>query len=84
MSNAFGIGAAAERGRAAAFEAGVTRNTLSGATQSPSSSADSMPAWASKMQSQQSSRHNRQLAVHAIRDGDRGGSGANPDIDEKD
>lgn len=84
MSNAFGVSDAAGRGRSAAWEAGVTRNTPSGGGQSPASNPDAMPAWASRMRSEQTRRHHRQLAVHAIRDGDKGGSGANPNIDEKD
>jgi type IV secretion system protein TrbL len=43
-----------------------------------------MPAWAQKLQSAQSARHRRQMAIHAIRDGDRGGGGITPDIKEKD
>jgi type IV secretion system protein TrbL len=36
------------------------------------------------MRSEQSARHHRQVALHAVRDGDRGGAGANPDISERD
>ncbi|MGB5078915.1 MAG: P-type conjugative transfer protein TrbL, partial [Sphingorhabdus sp.] len=55
-----------------------------GGPTSASAQDANMPAWAAKMQGQQSLRQHRQLAIHALRDGDKGGSGANPDIDEKD
>ena len=41
------------------------------------------PAWARAMQSQQTSRHHRQIAVHALQQGERGGGAANPDIKER-
>lgn len=78
MSNTFGLGAAAERGRQAAWRAG------GGASQAPVASADAAPAWAQQLSAQQSSRHRRQLAVHALRDGDKGGAGITPDIRERD
>jgi type IV secretion system protein TrbL len=43
-----------------------------------------MPAWAHKLQASQAARHHRQAAIHAVRDGDRGGHGAAPDIKERD
>ena len=81
-----GLGAAAEAGRNAAWNAGKTSSSASsGASGSGASEGSSapMPPWAQQMRSEQSARHNRQLALHAVRDGDRGGSGANPDIKEK-
>ena len=41
-----------------------------------------MPAWAQKMQSEQTTRHQRQMLLHTIKDGDRGGAGANPSLKE--
>jgi len=43
-----------------------------------------MPAWASKLHEAQASRHRRQMAIHAVQAGDRGGGGITPDIKEKD
>jgi type IV secretion system protein TrbL len=43
-----------------------------------------MPAWASRLQAEQTGRHRRQMAIHAIREGDRGGASATPDIKERD
>lgn len=82
-----GLGAAAEAGRNAAWNAGVTKvpgsgsNSVSGSA--PQGDGANMPAWAQQLRSEQTSRHHRQLALHAVRDGDRGGSGAAPDISEK-
>jgi type IV secretion system protein TrbL len=35
------------------------------------------------MRGEQSARHQRQMLLHAIKDGDRGGAGANPDLKEE-
>lgn len=80
MSSAFGLRAAAKRGQQAAWSAGG-----SGAAPAAggAGATESMPAWAQKLQASQSARHRRQMAVHAIRDGDKGGPGANPDIKER-
>ncbi|WOF44561.1 P-type conjugative transfer protein TrbL [Sphingopyxis indica] len=42
------------------------------------------PPWAQRLQATQAARHRRQMAVHAIRDGDKGGQGMTPDIKERD
>ena len=39
---------------------------------------------ARQLQSQQTARHRRQMAVHTIKEGDRGGAGITPDINERD
>jgi type IV secretion system protein TrbL len=49
-----------------------------------SGGADQAPGWARQLRAEQNARHHRQVALHAIRDGDRGGAGANPDISERD
>jgi type IV secretion system protein TrbL len=43
-----------------------------------------MPAWAERLRAEQTSRHRRQLAVHALREGSGGGAGVTPDIKERD
>lgn len=83
IRNAFGIGAAAERGRNAAWNAGNTASATKGVPAS-SASAEAVPAWARQLQASQSARHHRQIAIHAVQSGDRGGSSATPDIKEKD
>ena len=83
IRNAFGIGDAAERGRNAAWTAGTTGSTTKDAPTSAASS-DAAPPWARQLQASQNARHHRQMAIHTIRDGDRGGGSATPDIQEKD
>jgi type IV secretion system protein TrbL len=78
--NTLGLRSAAADGRQAAWQAGAG---LSRAPTAPQS-AEPMPDWAQKLQSAQSGRHRRQMAIHAIRDGDRGGGGIAPDIKERD
>jgi type IV secretion system protein TrbL len=82
MSNLGGLGDAATSGQRAALMAGAR---TSGAAVGAGSSEGSgeAPRWAQQLRSEQASRHHRQLALHTIRDGDRGGAGANPDISER-
>jgi len=74
-----GIADAAERGQRAAF-AGIapagTGGPIAGA-------ADTAPTWARQLRAEQTARHHRHVALQAIREGDRGGTGATPDISEK-
>ena len=44
---------------------------------------DAAPAWAQSMRRQQDSRHRRQMAMHSLQQGDRGGGSAAPDIKER-
>lgn len=77
--DALGISEAAMGGRTAAWRA--LNET---ATPPPSGSAsDSQPSWARSLKHQQDMRHHRQVAMHTLRDGDRGGASATPDIKEK-
>jgi len=75
-----GLSAAAERGERAAFMAGA-RTT--GETAAATAAANEMPQWAQRLRSESMSRHRRHMALAAIRDGDQGGSGAIPDIKER-
>jgi type IV secretion system protein TrbL len=82
VSAAAGVGAAAERGRRSAMLAG------SGAGAAPAAStvgeaAGEAPQWARRLRSEQNARHHRHAALQAVREGDRGGSAANPDISER-
>ncbi|WP_337180632.1 P-type conjugative transfer protein TrbL [Sphingopyxis granuli] len=84
-----GFKAAAERGQQAAWDAGTTSapaagSAASGAASGSAGGGASPPAWAQNLHASQTSRHRRQMAIHAIRDGDKGGAGANPDIKERD
>lgn len=80
-SSALGIGEAASQGRLAAWNA-LNRTGSSDGVQS--SDSDGPPAWARVMRSQQTARHHRQVAMHALQQGDRGGGSATPDIKERD
>jgi type IV secretion system protein TrbL len=80
MESTLGLGAAAERGRQAAWSA-MNRTPPSSAAESGGS--DAAPSWARNLRAQQTARHHRQLAVHALQQGDRGGAAATPDIKEK-
>ncbi|RYD55881.1 MAG: P-type conjugative transfer protein TrbL [Sphingomonadales bacterium] len=82
-SSALGLGEAAQRGQQSAWNSGTTNGGTS-PSGPPSEIQGSMPAWAQKLQSDQSARNRRQLALHTIRDGDRGGASATPDIKERD
>ena len=80
LGNTLGLGAAAERGRQAAWTA------LNGSSQpagEASAGGEGAPAWARNLRAEQANRHRRQLAVHALQQGDRGGASATPDIKEK-
>lgn len=84
-SDSFGFAQAAERGREAgrsAFEGAAGSGSGSGA--GPSDQSDEKtPAWAQSLRRQQTARHQRQIAIQALKEGEGGGSGANPDIEEK-
>jgi type IV secretion system protein TrbL len=78
--SAFGIGEAAERGRSAAraaFEGSEGGQTSS---EPPASAA---PGWARDLRRKQDARHHRAIAVQTLKEGERGGASANPDIKEK-
>lgn len=81
MSDAAGLGAAAERGRRAAMFAGST-GAGSGSA-SGGGAADEAPQWARRLRSEQTARHHRHVALQAVREGDRGGAAATPDIKER-
>jgi type IV secretion system protein TrbL len=78
-SATLGLREAAESGRAAAW------STLagSGASAAGEPAGESPPGWARQLRRRQDARHHGQVAAHALREGDRGGAGAAPDIKEK-
>ncbi|HEV7312775.1 P-type conjugative transfer protein TrbL [Sphingopyxis sp.] len=82
-----GLGDAAERGRDAAWNAGTTGGAgaaHASTAPSPAEAQGAPPAWAARLQSQQTARLRRQTAIHTIKEGDRGGASATPDIKERD
>lgn len=88
IKSGLGMSAAAERGRKAVYDTFARKSDSAeasgGAAPSSGSGGDAAPAWARNLHATQTARHRRQMAIHAIRDGDRGGGGANPDIKERD
>ncbi|MGY4397646.1 type IV secretion system protein TrbL [Sphingomonas sp. UYAg733] len=86
-SSTLGLRAAAEGGRNAAWSAlnGPTGSSTpsSGSSGSGAGNNDAAPAWAQNLRAEQSARHHRQLAYHTLKEGDRGGASATPDIKEK-
>ena len=80
-STALGLGQAAEYGRDAAWFAlnggANTNGSSSGAAD------DGAPSWAQSLRRQQDSRHHRHVALQALKEGDRGGASATPDIKER-
>lgn len=81
VSNAFGLREAASQGRAAAWNA-LNRTGGDGGPQSATD--DGTPGWARAMRNQQTACHQRQIALHTLQQGDRGGASATPDIKERD
>lgn len=81
-SSALGLSDAAQAGRESAW-AGLNGPAWSKSLGSPSGE-DAAPGWARSLQRRQDGRHHRQIAMHTLREGDRGGASATPDIKEKD
>lgn len=81
------IGAASESGRQAAWNAGTTSASSAStrsSTPASGSGSDAAPAWARNLHATQTARHRRQMAIHTIQGGDKGGASATPDIKERD
>ena len=84
MESTLGLGAAAERGRNAAWSAlNRTGGSSSSGAGDAASGGDATPSWARNLRAQQNARHHRQIALHTLQQGDRGGASATPDIKEK-
>ena len=87
MSEGLGLGAAAQSGRDAAWN-GINGQTPGGSGGSPSggsaqAGSGAQPDWARNLRTDQSNRAARHAVVQSIREGDRGGAAATPDISEK-
>lgn len=81
MNNAFGLRAAAASGQHAAWAAGSAASRPGAPTATTGDATP--PAWAQKLHATQINRHRRQMAIHAVQSGDRGGAGITPDIKER-
>ncbi|WP_303763909.1 P-type conjugative transfer protein TrbL [Sphingobium yanoikuyae] len=80
LSDTLGFDEAVARGQDVAWNNRASRQSAGGAADDP---AQSRPEWAQVMQRRQDSRHHRHLAAQVVREGDRGGAAALPDIAEK-
>ena len=80
LSGTLGLEDAASRGRAAAWNA----HSGGSPADTGSAAAGAAPAWARQLRSEQAVRHHRHVALQALREGDRGGAGATPDLHERD
>jgi len=80
-SSTLGIGEAVASGRQSARNA-MDREVAPSAS-GAGSPAGGAPAWARSLRAEQASRHHRQAAIHAISQGERGTSGATPNIEER-
>jgi type IV secretion system protein TrbL len=80
-SAALGLSEATERGRNAAWSALNGGASSTGAA--PDAGSDGAPSWARSLRRQQDARHHRHVARQTLKEGDRGGASATPDIKEK-
>ena len=86
MGGALGLKAAAQSGRDAAWQAGTnSASSSSSAASSPeqSSAGAAAPAWAGQLRSEARNRSYRHAAIQGVKEGDRGGASAIPDIKDK-
>lgn len=74
--------AAYNQGSQGAWQA--TGGSSSGNTPNASPNANQSPDWARRMQSRQNTAQAGQIAAHSLREGDRGSSGAAPQLNDKD
>jgi type IV secretion system protein TrbL len=77
----------AQAGRQAAWQATGGATSGGGTAAGPGSTFDAgsttPPAWARRLQSEQRARHYRQTTAQAIKEGDRPGAPANPDLNNE-
>jgi type IV secretion system protein TrbL len=81
------LGESAQAGRQAAWRATGGNPASEGTGPNAASSSDGVasapPAWARRLRAEQRTRHVRQTTGQAIKEGDRPGAPANPDLDEE-
>jgi type IV secretion system protein TrbL len=82
--NSLSESAATGREAAWRFSGGspVSGGSSSSAANTSSAAIDSAPQWARRLRAEQASRAHRHATAQAIKDGDRPGGGANPDLKE--
>jgi type IV secretion system protein TrbL len=82
LSGGLGLGDAAEAGRKAAWN-GLNARADNQGSGSATAERSVPPAWATELRARQSDRAARHAVTQSLRDGDRGGASATPDISEK-
>ncbi|HEY0597903.1 P-type conjugative transfer protein TrbL [Sphingopyxis sp.] len=82
IGGGLGLRDAAERGQQAAWSAGSGDSGARAAE--AGGGAATAPVWARKLHATDARRHRRQMALHTIQGGDKGGGGVAPDIKERD
>jgi type IV secretion system protein TrbL len=82
-AGSLGIGDAAASGRQAAFDALTNRSGAKPSEPPATGSESAAPGWAQALKRDQDARHQRQIVAHTLKEGDRGGAAATPDISEK-
>ncbi len=75
------VGDAHRRGSEAAFAA--TGGTMAAASGDASAPGSERPAWARRLRTEQRLQHAGAITLHALKDGDRGMSGDNPKLEDK-
>ena len=76
------VSGSAQAGRQAAWQATGGISSSASASANPAApDANAPPAWARQLQTTQRSRHQRQVTAQAIKEGDRPGAPANPELD---
>ncbi|MGK9232199.1 P-type conjugative transfer protein TrbL [Inquilinus limosus] len=73
-----------EAGRQGTWRATGGEGTGTTAPSTASAGQAVPPGWARRLQAEQRARHRRQVTAQAIREGDRPGAPANPELDEED
>ena len=73
----------AQSGRQAAWRATGGGNDVGASPAAASSSPGAPPPWASRLRAEQLARHRRQTVTQAVKEGDRPGAPANPDLDQE-
>ncbi|MDB5581965.1 MAG: conjugal transfer protein TrbL [Bradyrhizobium sp.] len=82
MSGSLGLSEAASSGRQAAWNA-LNHNGQQPSQQPAGERGAGAPAWAQKLRTEQANRHHRHAALQTLKEGDRGGASATPDIKER-
>jgi type IV secretion system protein TrbL len=79
-SAALGLGEASERGRDAAWSA---LNGGEASARASQGGGENAPAWAQSLRRRQDARHHGHLVLQTLKEGERGGASATPDIKER-